>query len=176
MKNVIRTGPPSQHLILLRRDIRYCVINGHLLTLINIINTISPTMKNLILWFLLIGLSSCTYDYIHDDYRDVVCGEYTGIKVESALYMEADTIVLYALSLEKSEEDSIVDLVYQVLVDDSIYTSLTYSFYFTGEVFQYPGYDPEWKPSLEFTNPDLHFHLQPGLGPFYIDLYATKIE
>lgn len=133
-------------------------------------------MKNLLLSFLLIGFSSCAYDYIHADYRDVVCGEYTGIKVESALYSEADTVVLYALSLEKSDEDSIVDLVYQVIVDDTIYTSPTYAFYFTGEVFQYAGYDPEWVPTLVFTNPDLHFHHQPGLGPYYIDLYATKIE
>ena len=79
----------------------------------------------------------------------------------------------YAVALD---EDSIVDLVYQVLVDDSIYTSPTYAFYFTGEVFQYAGYDPEWVPTLVFTNPDLHFHHQPGLGPYYIDLYATKIE
>lgn len=59
---------------------------------------------------------------------------------------------------------------------DSIFTATPYAFYFTGEVFQYAGYDPEWVPTLVFTNPDLHFHHQPGLGPFYIDLYATKIE
>lgn len=119
-------------------------------------------------------LSACKKEDTNSyDYRDVVIGDFNGIKVHS--YWK-DTVVGYGhdttsiqVSLAKSESDSVIDIRF-----DPGYSSGSFSFkYIGGEFYSTTNYHP---PVLELTNDSLYYYHKAGLGPSWTECFCLKSE
>lgn len=123
---------------------------------------------------LFIGLISCDKDTLETkDYRDIVIGDYNGIRVNTYWI---DTIVGFGydtsniiLTLTKSEMDSIIDLSF-----NPDYSIEDFSFKFeNGQFISTAYYHP---PILKLTNDNLYFKHQAGLGPIWTECFTKKIQ
>lgn len=140
-------------------------------------------MRTLFLLVLVLGfyltLYSCKKEVQYSvpdekgDYRDSIVGDYAGICINTYWvdsiqgYGHDSTDVI--ASIVKTDVDSIVELTF-----DPAYYS---------QQFKYKYVNPEliaidyWHyPYLTIHNDTLIFHYQPGLGPFWTDCFAIKVE
>lgn len=123
---------------------------------------------------LIIGLISCNKDNsIITDYRDIVTGDYNGIRVNTYWI---DTITGFGhdtshitLTLEKSELDSIIDISF-----NPDYPNEDFSFKLVdGEFVSTTYYHP---PILKLTDDSLYYRHQAGLGPIWTECFTKKIQ
>lgn len=121
---------------------------------------------------LFIGLMSCTKDK-SPDYRDIVTGNYSGIRVNSYWHM-IDTVAVFEqdtttiiLTLTKSEIDSVIDLSF-----NPYYSNQEYSFKFKDG--QLTSLDNYHAPTIKLINDSLYFNHQPGLGPYWVACFTKK--
>ncbi|NLF41583.1 MAG: hypothetical protein GX587_02700 [Bacteroidales bacterium] len=127
--------------------------------------------------FLLLGMvflfASCEEESNDlTDYRDDVVGSYFGISVYTCWQ---DTIVGYShdttdviVNIAKEEEDSLIRL--------SFYQSTSSSFsfkYINGNCISCITFHA---PVLKIQNDSLYFKHQPGLGPYWDECFAKKVE
>ena len=128
---------------------------------------------NLILTFgLFLGIISCKKE-IDTDYRDVVIGNYSGIRVDTRWI---DFVIGYGhdttnvvLSLTKSELDSVIDIGF-----NPPYSYENFSFkYLKGQFISTTYYHP---PKLKLKNDSLYFRHQGGLGPIWTECFCRKLK
>lgn len=123
---------------------------------------------------LFIGLFSCDKDTAEiTDYRDIVTGDFNGIRVntywiDTVVGMGYDTSSII-LTLTKSELDSIIELSF-----NPEYSTENFFFEFKDEEFtSTTNYHP---PTLKLTNDSLYFWHMPGLGPYWTRCFTKKIQ
>lgn len=121
---------------------------------------------------LFIGLMSCTKDKA-PDYRDIVTGDYAGIRVNSYWHM-IDTVAVFEqdttniiLTLTKSEIDSVINLSFS-----PYYSNQEYSFKFKDGQLTSLNYNHA--PTIKLINDSLYFNHQPGLGPYWVACFTKK--
>jgi hypothetical protein len=114
---------------------------------------------------------SCSKDGSHNDYRNAIAGDYSGIRVSISW---VDTIVGYhhdtsdiVVTLQRSGIDSLVSLSTSPPISSDVF-SYKYS---DGSLLPTGGYHP---PMLQLTSDSLYLHYQPALGPYWIKCFTKK--
>jgi hypothetical protein len=133
-------------------------------------------LKTLLLLLLGIffGLISCDKDNSEPrDYRDIVIGDYSGIRVNTYWI---DTIVGFGhdtstiiLTLAKSNVDSIIDISFNPDYSNEEFSFKLYDGQFVSTTYYHP-------PILKLTNDSLYFKHQAGLGPIWTECFTKKIQ
>jgi hypothetical protein len=124
----------------------------------------------ILLLILLLGFISCKKeDEDSIDYRDIIVGEYIGIRIDCQLsdeggHISRDTSDLQ-INLTKSESDSLIKIAFTP-------GNLSYKFkYSDGKFRSIMDYRP---PTLIIEGDSLSFHYQSGIGPVWMDCNAKK--
>lgn len=119
---------------------------------------------------LLLFLISCNTNnpFTRRDYRDGVIGNYEGFLVKTqwrdTSYWSHDSIPI-SVELLKGTGDSIITCKSSYNTFDFKYTS-QYNFIINGY----------HAPTLTVSNNHLRLHHQPGLGPYWVEIYADKVD
>jgi hypothetical protein len=117
---------------------------------------------------IIIVTPGCKKDKLSDE-RDFVIGNYEGILIETTWVgngYKHDTSNI-SITLNKSNSDSIIDLIFKPSFID-----INYSFKYHNNIFiSIDNYHP---PKLTKSNDSLYFHVQPALGPDWYDCNVRK--